>query len=51
MKTTIDIDKEYADKIETECFNGDWEFDHIMFIVKLENGILRFALKSHSIMN
>lgn len=29
MKTIIDIDKMYADKIETECFNGDWESDHM----------------------
>lgn len=29
MKTIMDIDKEYKDKIETECFNGDYEHDHL----------------------
>lgn len=29
MKTPIDIDEEYKNKIEEECFSGDWEFDHM----------------------
>lgn len=29
LKTIMDIDKEYADKIQTKCFSGDCESDHI----------------------